>query len=182
MKMYRHLGWLLLFGVCACATPRLTSVEYNQEKGSYEEVTYSAHFQAEEYLIKDKLKVMVYGDIRNRYGKEAVTEPVDQWEKADFTIYFSNTSETNVDFTIKSILLMNHYYSDKYLSEPQEVIIPPKTVERINVEDKSVDRYDKKVKLLIEIIVGNQQLMKEIELNRLTVAEYKARHPGLFKF
>lgn len=170
---------LLSISVLSCARTYLKSVEFNPEKGAYEEVSYSRHFEGESWIIPNQLRVFAYADIDPKIIPE-VADPDNKWETVDFKIYFSNQGHRNIGILVTDILFLNHYFSDKYLTQPTQLVVVPNTVERIDVKSRKIDRYDKRFRLMIHYVLGGQKQSKEIEMRRYTVKEFDAVKPNLF--
>ena len=173
---------IVLFVLSGCATASLKTTEYNPDTKVYEDVKYSSHFEGEDFLISDLVRVLAYAEIHNRLGKDALVKSSEEWETADFTVYLSNRTEKNINLRVNSILFMNNYFSDRFISDAQEFVLVPDTVERIQVLGRKVDRSDKVIKLLIDFTYGQHNQVKEVELKRLTVREYRSKKPKLFSF
>ena len=171
MKRSQLFIWLLTPFLICCSQASLKTVEFNPATGLYEKIHYSSRFEAQDYLIPKKVKILVYGKIRGRVGKEALLGSDEKLQSADFKIYFSNNGKTNSNFVVNSILYKNKYFSNQLLDKPRDLVIVPDTVERIEVDGSKVDRFDKKCKILIDYTYGQQKFIKEIELSRLTTEE-----------
>jgi hypothetical protein len=175
--------WLWAVAACAsagCASASLKTVEYDRHTGSYQEVKYTPYYRGELELVPGKVRVQVHAAIENRYGKQALTEPKDQWSKADFTIYFSNISEGQVVIGLRGILLMGRYFSDPYLAAPQDIVLVPQAVERLQFSGRAVDRFAKEMAVKIDFVHGGRKYSNDIVLRRLTAAEWKDQRPPLF--
>lgn len=163
-----------------CASASLKAVEYNRQSDSYQEIKYTPHYRGELELVPGKVKVQIHAAIENRYGKQALTEPKDQWGKADFTMYFSNISESQVVVNLRSILLMSRYFSDSYLADPQDVVLVPLAVERLQFFGRTIDRFAREITVKIDFSHGGRKYSNDIVVRRLTAAEWKDQRPPLF--
>lgn len=183
MQLLRR-GWLAgaLFLFTGCVGSSLTTVEYDPSTDAFQEIKYSNHFEGQNFLVEEKLKVLVYADVKGGLGVDAAVAEQDKWEKAEFKIYFSNKSEGQIIFGLNSILFQNNYYSDYFVKDPRTLQIVPNTVERIIIDDKKVDKFDKEFRMLIDYTYASKRMVKEVLLKRMTVDEYKSVKPKLFNF
>jgi hypothetical protein len=184
-KTWLCSGFFLLcvcFGIVisGCATASLKSREYDAETGTFQDVTYTPYYRGKEDVVPGKIHVLVQGEIDNRYGKDALRDPVDQWAKAQFTVYVANTSTGVAVVRVNKILLLSGYFSDRLLSEPRDVRISPQGVERLIFPFRQVDRNATRMILKIELIHGGQNYIHDVSLKRLTSKEWKADRLPLF--
>lgn len=104
-EIWLRLLPLILLGGFASAS--LSSLEYNEKNQAYQEVIYTPHYQGESDLIPGKIRVQIQAVVENRYGKEAWTEPQDQWVSADFKVYLSNITYSTSVLNFQRMLLVS---------------------------------------------------------------------------
>jgi len=181
MIIKKYAAFIIFIGMLyGCSAATFTIIEINPETGKEEKVKYSQYFTTKDVLLEDKLKVYAKVSLKKKripvvekLKKKDAHDPLLDISPAVIELYFSNVSKKNVIFSLDSVEYVKGDYTEAYLTERRDIVLVPFSAEKIIIEDRDINIYDREVTLILGLKVGGQNYLKKLSVKRLTKEEYK---------
>ncbi|MCK5215703.1 MAG: hypothetical protein KAR05_10160 [Candidatus Omnitrophica bacterium] len=163
--------------ITGCSVGSYSKVDVDKVTGVKTVTRFSAFFEGATVLHNGKVDVSTIVEVT----KKNVPLPVGRSSTGsedvlvDLKIYFSNNTERNIYFQLRSLHLVRNGYNISLLDEPTELRLIPKAVESVFVEGQKIQNNELSLTLELLYVENYEYKKKRVQLQRISLEAFKDR-------